>query len=72
MVIVSLIFNCMNMHDGKFVHAKFVLLTRLFLRLQQFNVTGETYLRGSESCPSLGLLLGLLARGQPDKLRWEE
>ena len=30
------------------------------------------YLRGSESCPSRGLLFGLFARGHPDRLRCEE
>ena len=29
-----------------------------------------SYLRGSDSVPSFGLLLGLLALGQPDKLLW--
>lgn len=31
-----------------------------------------THLSGSESCPSLGLLFGLLALGQPDSDRCEE
>lgn len=30
-----------------------------------------TNLKGSESCPSRGLLFGLFARGQPDKLLCE-
>lgn len=32
----------------------------------------NAYLNGSESCPLLGLVLGLFARGQPDKLRCDE
>ena len=31
-----------------------------------------TDLRGSASAPSLGLDLGLLALGQPERDRWEE
>lgn len=31
-----------------------------------------THRNGSESCPSRGLLFGLLARGHPDKLRCDE
>ena len=30
----------------------------------------NAHLRGSESGPSLGLLFGLLALGQPERLRW--
>lgn len=32
----------------------------------------ETYLNGSESCPLRGLVFGLFALGQPDKLRCDE
>lgn len=32
----------------------------------------KLYLKGSESWPSRGLLFGLLARGHPDKLLWDE
>lgn len=32
----------------------------------------NTYLNGSESCPLRGLVFGLFARGQPERLRCDE
>lgn len=49
------------------------LLYKLFFCVIHIIITRFViYLKGSESCPSRGLLLGLLARGQPDKLRCDE